>query len=418
MDEQSHSSINTPADIDNSLDERSRENTETNMNIALSNIDNKMGKLTDLLVRLLDQNESSVKPSQGERPTGRTQSNDSQIAPSQGERPTGRIWHHDFDVEPSHGERPTGSKRKVSDVSESENESDFDINSSRGKRSRGTRTSDDLSIYAEDSADEAADLRELASTSKNKNGETQPQGNSKFLEDLAKSLSDEDESTSSNVEPKLADIAMKRWRKKLNSEKLKSISDKYQRPANCTSMTGIKCNPEIWSQLSSTKKRTDLQLHNIQQIVLKSAVATLQTTNALATSKSDDDYSQLLSQSVDTVALLAHAHSQLSQVRRDQIKPILKQEYSTICSAEIQPDSKWLFGSDLAKALKDAKEASTISSSLRNYSNKANNYSSARSNKNMSSYKRPQKDFLWRSQQKPPPKRKKSWNKGKREDSK
>ena len=197
---------------------------------------------------------------------------------------------------------------------------------------------------------------------------TQSGCSSKLLDDLAKSLSDEDESTSPNIDPKLAETTMKRWGKKLNPEKLKIIIDKYQRPANCKSMAGIRCNPEIWSQLSSNKKRTDLHLFNIQQVVLKVAVASLQTTNALATSKSGDDQSHLLAQSVDIIALLAHAHTQTSQLRRDQIKPILKQEYSTICSAEIQPDSKWLFGSDLAKTLKDAKEASSISSSFRNNS--------------------------------------------------
>ena len=91
---------------------------------------------------------------------------------------------------------------------------------------------------------------------------------------------------------------MKRWGKKLTPEKLKSITDKYHRPANCTSMTGIKCNPEIWSQLSSTKKRADIQLFNIQQVVLKAASATLQTTNALAISKSSADHTQLLAQLV------------------------------------------------------------------------------------------------------------------------
>ena len=168
--------------------------------------------------------------------------------------------------------------------------------------------------------------------------DTKSVGKSKLLDDLAKmrSLSDEDESTSPEVELKLADITMKRWGEKLNPDKLKDISEKYQRPANCTSMTSIKCNPEIWGQLSSTKRRTDLHLSNIQRVVLKAAAATLQTTNTFVTSKSVDDHSHLLAQSVDTVALLAHAHTLISQLRR---------EYFTICSTEIQPDSKWLFGS-------------------------------------------------------------------------
>ena len=160
---------------------------------------------------------------------------------------------------------------------------------------------------AGDSADDEADLNELATTSRNldKNVDTQSACSSKLLDDLAKSLSDENESTSPNIDPKLAEITMKRWGKKLKTEKLKIISNKYQRPSNCTSVTGIRCNPEIWSQLSSTKKRTDLHLFNIQQVVLKVAAASLQTTNALAQSKSGDDQSHLLAQSVDIIALLA-----------------------------------------------------------------------------------------------------------------
>ena len=72
-----------------------------------------------------------------------------------------------------------------------------------------------------------------------------------------------------------------------------------------------------------------MHLSNIQQTVRKATAAILQTTNALVTSKSVGDHSQLLALPVDTIALLAHAHTQLSQLGRDQIKPILKQEYST-----------------------------------------------------------------------------------------
>ena len=334
MDDQNHSSASMAAAIDSPSGESSRENAKQDINAALSNIDNKMGKLTDLLLRVFEQNEPSVQPVEGERPTGSERQVEPNVEPLQGERPrgrkqqdkynesfqgerpTGRKRQSESDVEPSQGKRPMG-RHKTSVVSESE--SDSDTCSSRGKRPRRAQTGDDISIYVGDSAGEEADLNELAAISSkdDKKGETQSGGNAKLLDDLAKSLSDEDESTSPNVEPKLADITMQRWGKKLNPEKLKSISDKYNRPANCTSVTGIKCNPEIWSQLSSTKKRTDLHLSNIQQTVLKATAATLQTTNALVTSKSVDGHSQLLAQSVDTIALLAHAHTQLFQLKRD-----------------------------------------------------------------------------------------------------
>ena len=92
-------------------------------------------------------------------------------------------------------------------VSEFDTESDC---SSRGKRPRRAQTDDDISIYAGDSAGEEADLNEVAAiySKSAKKGKTQSGGNAKLLDDLAKSLPGEDESTSPNVEPKLADITM------------------------------------------------------------------------------------------------------------------------------------------------------------------------------------------------------------------
>ena len=477
MDEQNPSPTTTPASIVNPSGESSRDNAEPNMTGALNNLDKKLGNLTDLLVQIFEQKETSVSsvedqrssgnerrvasdvesgqdqstrsrkrknPNgfqhlQGERPTGIKRQRNSHISSQRderpagtkstkqqnesltGEHPTGRRRPSASEDEPLQGERPTG-RNKTSEVSDSETDSDDDSDSPQRKRASRPRTEDEISTNAGDSADEKADLIELSATPRKTDKEkraTLSGDNSKLLDDLAKSFSEEDESTSPDVELKLADITMKRWGKKLTPEKLKSITDKYHRPANCTSMTRIKCNPEIWSQLGSTKKRTDIQLFNIQQVVLKAASATLQTTNALATSKSSENHTQLLAQSVDTLALLAHAHTQLSQLRRDQIKPILKHEVSTICSAAVKSDSQWLFGNDLAKSLKDAKEANSITASLRNNSYKpySHNKSPARSNKNMS-YKRMQKDFLWRSLQKPFQKRKRPWTKGKTDGSK
>ncbi|CAB4032873.1 Transposon Ty3-G Gag-Pol poly, partial [Paramuricea clavata] len=153
-------------------------------------------------------------------------------------------------------------------------------------------------------------------------------------------LSD-DESTGPNISQKLADIALKRWGKQLNPEKLKSILEKYTRPENCPGMTCKKVNPEIWQLLGSKSKRTDIQLYNLQQSVLKATFAALQTTNMLVETPNRDN-SQLLASLVDT-------------------------EYSAICSLEDQPNSKLLFGNDLAKNLKDAKEASSLSSSMKRF---------------------------------------------------
>ena len=88
---------------------------------------------------------------------------------------------------------------------------------------------------------------------------------------------DEDDATGDKIQQELADIALKQWGKKVSSDKIKSFSDKHKQPQNCSDIKGIKV--KIWSQLNSKKKKTDLKISNLQQIMRKITFATLQTTN-------------------------------------------------------------------------------------------------------------------------------------------
>ena len=99
----------------------------------------------------------------------------------------------------------------------------------------------------------------------------------------------------------------------------------------------------------------------MQQIIRKVTFATLQTTNMLVENPSSaTDNSKAITQSVDSIAMLGHLKTQLSQFRREQIKPALKSDYSAMCSAKVPLSSQYLFGDDLAKKLRDARESSKI----------------------------------------------------------
>ena len=139
----------------------------------------------------------------------------------------------------------------------------------------------------------------------------------------------------------LADIATKRWGKKLSSDKLKNLLDKYKRPENCVDIKATKVNPEIWNQLNPNKRKVDLQMFNMQHVVRKVTVATLQTTNVLLQNASGSTNSNLITQSVDIVAFLGNVNTQLAQFRREQIRLVLKQKYSTICSAQVPLTSQY-----------------------------------------------------------------------------
>jgi len=58
------------------------------------------------------------------------------------------------------------------------------------------------------------------------------------------------------VQQQLADITIKRWGNKLNSDKLSSILGKHPQPKNCKDMVIARANLEIWPPLNAAKRKT------------------------------------------------------------------------------------------------------------------------------------------------------------------
>ena len=57
------------------------------------------------------------------------------------------------------------------------------------------------------------------------------------------------------VQQQLADITIKRWGNKLNSDKLSSILGKHPRPKNCEDMAIARVSLEIWLLLNAAKRK-------------------------------------------------------------------------------------------------------------------------------------------------------------------
>ena len=168
-----------------------------------------------------------------------------------------------------------------------------------------------------------------------------PSPNSKILQKIAGV--DNDDATGDQILQQLV-VTTKRWGKKFSSENLKSLLNKYDRPENFGDVKGTKVNPKMWNQLTPRKPKIYLQLSNMQQVVRKVAFATLQTTNFLLQNCSGSTNAILITQSVDVIALLGYVNNQSAQFRREQIKPSLKREYSTISSAEVPLKREYLSG--------------------------------------------------------------------------
>ena len=67
------------------------------------------------------------------------------------------------------------------------------------------------------------------------------------------------------------------------------------------------------------------------------------------------DTNDMVTDSIDAIALVGHVVSEISSIRCDQLRPSLKHEFQPICSNIVPPSSKLLFGDDLAKQIHNAK---------------------------------------------------------------
>ncbi len=294
-------------------------------------------------------------------------------------------------------ERPLGESSSQAGSSQdhvSENDDEAEVDDRPPKR---RRRADELSLHP---SDDEEDLELLTGTATAHNDP--PDGNEhEFLSELADML-EKNESSETPVTKQLADITDKRWGKHLPPEKIKLLMGRYETPENCSELLPVRVNPEIWDQLNATRRKTDLQLSNIQQTARKVAIAILQIVNHLLPQTKDEENKKLASRFVDSIAMLGHLSSDLSRLGREQIRPALKREFATICTKEI-PNGPLLFGSDLPKQLKEAKEADTIGNSIAvpprkrfgNYRTKPFEYRKANYSSNQNSRNpRGRKDFL------------------------
>ena len=191
------------------------------------------------------------------------------------------------------------------------------------------------------------------------------------------------------IRQKLADIAFasKRWGSKLDPDKLKGILDSHKQPENCGEVTVPRVDPEIWAQMSTNKKSDDLKISHMQQSLQKCTFCVLNMTEIIlqwpdkqtSKSKSEQD-SSLVKNCVDTIALLGHVAGELSRLRRENIKPVIKHEFKSICSESSSTSSQLLFGDDLAQRVRDAKKSSRLKSTLSSFRTSTSN---PRYNKNV-----------------------------------
>lgn len=225
----------------------------------------------------------------------------------------------------------------------------------------------------EDLDDSDAEIRALCDTEADKTSKDKPRArleqsdgsNDPLLSEIAEDFLNADESGPA-AEKQLAEFINSLWSKKLPDSKLKDKSTKYLRPANCETLATPRVNPEIWDKLSHSVKQQDLRSSSTQKTVGTAGAALCKSIEMLLEMKnskqpkSDSDIQKLIKMNTDAVALLGHAHVDLSHRRREAIKPHLNKDYAGLCASHV-PVTALLFGNDLQTQLNNIRASNRVS---------------------------------------------------------
>ena len=230
--------------------------------------------------------------------------------------------------------------------------------------SKRRREDDELSLSPSDGdiADllEGSNSKEVEAPSKT----TEPEEELELLKSLEADFTD-DENVGAKINQSLANIASKRWGITLPNDKLKALLAKHAKPENCADISTVRVNPEIWDQMNNFKRKADLRVGNIQQTLQKATFGILKASDRLVDQQPNTD-KETLAANIDAIVLIGHAVGELSRLRREQIKPALKAEFHSLCTQtnESASRSDLLFGADLAKQVRDAKDTNKIGKAI------------------------------------------------------
>uniref|UniRef100_A0A8W8P3X8 Reverse transcriptase domain-containing protein n=1 Tax=Magallana gigas TaxID=29159 RepID=A0A8W8P3X8_MAGGI len=200
------------------------------------------------------------------------------------------------------------------------------------KLTNDDRDRDDVSDI-EEKADEDSDLEDL--------------DDSRFGSAFAKSK------TSSNVNKPLADMMSKASTSTADSDFVKDIREKYNRPSNVPFPLVPTVNSSIYKKMSRFNKDLDHGLQKTQGTLCSCIYAVSLISDKLYDLKKsnpdDEMVSELLTLSEDSAFLLSHASFLMSNSRREHLKHLFQGDYKELCKKS-QEVTNELFGSELSKA--------------------------------------------------------------------
>ena len=175
-----------------------------------------------------------------------------------------------------------------------------------------------------------------------------------------------DKSCGPDIKHKLANIINKRFSSVLQQKTIKEKQEKYDRSNNCTKLIVPECNKVIKEILRPGIIARDRLFQCIQLAITKATYALIVLASSFLGQNSSLDVKDIVTTMTDTIALLRHAHVQLSYRHRDAMIPALKGSYGSLSSTDV-PITDMLFGGDVIKTMGEVKKAKSVQYDAKSY---------------------------------------------------
>ena len=141
-------------------------------------------------------------------------------------------------------------------------------------------------------------------------------------------------------------------------------------PCNCTVLRVPVLNEVVARnrRILPFHKRTDKRLSDIQKSFTFATTAVLKMADEILTVSTESrslDLRQVMGYTVESITLLGRAHKQISNERKERLKPVLKDDIRDLCNKDTT-SSEYLFGENLVESIREANENYRISNSIIN----------------------------------------------------
>ena len=160
------------------------------------------------------------------------------------------------------------------------------------------------------------------------------------------------------VGPKVKQLVAKYWDSPMSRQHTRELYAGLQRPANLPHLRPTKLNPELQKSLRVQQKARDNQLGAIQWGLQFAALPVVSMLEELSQKKALSPQ-DIVKTCTLTLRLLGRAANQANNMRRDMLRPHLKQIYQQLCQTSGY-DFEYLLPKDLPAAMKAANDASKL----------------------------------------------------------